>query len=191
MMAGVARAAKLAGRGGVLGILALFAVSCSETPKQSMPCPEVKVVRDASYLTRFAGDTEDLTDTAFEAKIGLAKQMCRYQIDQDTQKTRILTDLAIRIDASRGPKNADEKADIKYLVSVTGPSGTHVGDPKWSNNFDVSIPLTAEKPTNGLVDTPSITIPVKKDENGSFYQIYVYFALSEKELAYNRRNPQQ
>ena len=187
-----ARAIGLVGRGAVLGAALFIVASCqSQTARQSLPCPEVKLVRDASFLTRFAGESEDLTDTSFEARIGLANQVCHYQVNEDTQKTTILTDLAVKIQASRGPKNADGKADIKYFVSVTGPGGSHVGDPKWSNTFDVSIPLTAEKPTNGLVDTPSIAIPIKKDENGDFYRIYVYFALSEKELAYNRRNPQQ
>lgn len=187
-----ARAIGLAARGAVLAAALLGAASCSSpTAQQSLPCPEVKVVRDASYLTRFAGDSEDLTDTAFEAKIGLANQVCHYQVNDDTKKTTILTDLSVRVDASRGPKNAGDKADIKYFVSVTGPGGSHVGDPKWSNTFEVSIPLTADKPTNGIVDTPSIEIPVGKDQNGDFYRIYVYLALSEKELTYNRRNPQQ
>lgn len=190
MVAG-ARAIGLVVRGAALAATLLAAASCSQTPKQSMPCPAVQVVRDASYLTRFAGESEDLTDTSFEARIGLANQVCRYQIDEDTQKRRIVTNLSVRIDASRGPKNADGKADLKYFVSVTGPAGSHIGDPKWSNTFDVSIPLTADKPTNGLIDSPDITIPLRKDENGDFYRIYVYLALSEKELAYNRRNPQQ
>jgi hypothetical protein len=186
-----ARAIGLVGRGAVFAAVLWGAAACSQTARQSMPCPEVKVVRDASYLTRFAGESEDLTDTAFEAKIGLANQVCHYQVNEDTKKTTILTDLQVRLEASRGPKNTDGKADLKYLVSVTGPGGSHVGDPKWSNTFDVSIPLTADKPTNGIVDTPSIAIPIGKDQNGDFYRIYVYLALSEKELAYNRRNPQQ
>lgn len=191
-MGAAARAIGLAGRGAVLAALLLGVASCQQqTAQQSLPCPEVKVVHDASYLTRFAGESEDLTDTAFEARIGVANQMCHYQVNNDTKKTTILTDLQVKLEASRGPKDADGKADLRYFVSVTGPGGSHIGDPKWSNTFDVSIPLTADKPTNGIVDTPSIAIPIGKDQNGDFYRIYVYLALSEKELAYNRRNPQQ
>ncbi len=174
-----------------LGLLALLLGSCSETPSRSVPCPMVKLVGDASYVTRFAGESEDLTDTAFEARIGIANQMCHYQVNNDTKKTVIVTDLQLRIEAARGPKNTGDKADFRYFVSVTGPGGAHVGDPKWRNTFDISIPLTADKPTDGIVDEPKITIPMKQGENGDFYRIYISLDLTEKELAYNRRNPKQ
>jgi hypothetical protein len=32
-------------------------------------------------------------------------------------------------------------------------------------------------------------IPLKQGENGDYYRIYIGFMLSEKELAYNRKNP--
>jgi len=176
-----------------MAMLAIGLASCGGTTAvQSLPCPEVKVIQDASYVTRFAGDSEDLTDTAFEAKIGVGNQMCHYVVEKDTGKTTIRTDLEVQVVASRGPKLNGDKADINYKVSVTGPGGSHVGDPKWTNNFAVTVPVTKDKPTNGVRDQTSITIPLAgKNENGDFYRIYVYLQLSEKELAYNRRNPQQ
>jgi hypothetical protein len=190
------------GRGGIgriapaiLGaaLLAVGLASCGgDAPTHSMPCPEVRVIPDASYLTKFAGDSEDLTDTAYEAKIAIGNQVCHYVIENDTKKTTIRTDLLLQIMASRGPKLTGDKADIGYRVSVTGPGGSHVGDPKWTNNFTVTVPLTADKPTSTVGDTPSIQIPLPNaNENGDFYRIYVYLQLTEKELAYNRRNPQQ
>lgn len=172
---------------------ALALASCGgTTAERSMPCPEVRVVPDAGYLTRFAGDSEDLTDTAFEAKIAVGNQVCHYVVDKDTDKTTIRTNLTVQIMASRGPKLTGDKADLVYQVSVTGPGGSHVGDPKWTNRFPVTIPLTADKPTNGIADESSITIPLAgKGENGDFYRIYLSLQVTEKELAYNRRNPQQ
>jgi hypothetical protein len=176
-----------------LGALSIGVASCGgKTAPQSLPCPAVKVIPDASYLTKFAGDSEDLTDTSYEAKIGIANQMCHYVVDKDTEKTTIRTDLRIQILASRGPKLSGDQADVNYRVAVSGPGGSHIGDPKWTNNFAVTIPLTADKPSNVLTDEASITIPLaNKNENGDFYRIYVYLALTEKEVAYNRRNPQQ
>lgn len=176
-----------------MAALAIGLGSCGGTTAvQSMPCPEVKVIQDASYLTRFAGDSEDLTDTAFEAKIAVGNQMCHYVVEKDTGKTTIRTDLEVQVMASRGPKLTGDKADINYKVSVTGPGGSHVGDPKWTNNFAVTVPMTKDKPTNISKDQTSVTIPLAgKNENGDFYRIYVYLQLTEKELAYNRRNPQQ
>jgi hypothetical protein len=55
----------------------------------------------------------------------------------------------------------------------------------------VTIPLTADKPAAQITDNPTVTIPLKKGENGDFYQIYVFLEVTQKELAYNRRNPQR
>jgi hypothetical protein len=174
-------------------VLGLGLASCGgTTATQSLPCPMVKVIPEASYLTKFAGDSEDLTDTLYEAKIGIGGQMCHYEINKDTGKTTIKTDLTVKVAASRGPKLTGDKVDINYKVSVTGPGGSHVGDPKWTNNFAVTVPLTADKPGFTAIDSTSITIPLaNKNENGDFYEIYLYLQLTEKELAYNRKNPQQ
>jgi hypothetical protein len=186
-----ARAIGHIGRGGllaaVLPVLLLGAASCTSTPKQSMPCPVVKAVPDASYLTRFAGESEDLTDTAFEGRLVGVKPMCVYSEDNDTKKTSIKSDLLVKITASRGPKITDDQVTFNYFVALTGQGGRMITRQK----FDVTIPLTADKPTGTIVDNPTVTIPLKKGENGDYFQIYVYLEVTEKELAYNRRNPQQ
>jgi hypothetical protein len=186
MGAGV-RAVGLIGRGGLLAALLFAAASCTETPKRSMPCPEVKTVPDASYLTRFAGESEDLTDTAFEARLVGVQPKCIYSEDTDNQKTAIVSDLLIKIMASRGPKLTDDKVTFNYVIALTGQGGRKIT----RQQFDVTIPLTADKPSGQIVDNPTVTIPLKKGENGDFYQIYVFLEVTEKELAYNRRNPQQ
>lgn len=173
--------------GVVLPVVLLGIASCSETPKQSMPCPVVKAAPDAAYLTRFAGESEDLTDTAFEAKLVGVQPMCKYIVDNDTQKTKITSDLLVKILASRGPKLAGDEAKFNYVVALTGRGGQKL----MRQVFDVTIPLTADKPSAQIVDNPTVTIPLKKGENGDFYQIYVFLEVNEKELAYNRRNPQQ
>jgi len=182
-----ARAVSLIGRGGLLAAALLAVSSCAETPKQSMPCPAVKQVPDASYLTRFAGESEDLTDTAFEARLVGVQPMCKYIEDTETKKTKIESDLLVKIAASRGPKLSGESVTFNYVVALTGRGGQKLT----RQQFDVTLPLTADKPTGAITDNPTVTIPLKKDENGDFYQIYVFLEVTEKELAYNRRNPQQ
>src|SRR5262245_44451136 len=85
------------------------ATSCSEAPSHSMPCPLVDVVPGAGYVTRFSGESEDLTDTDFEARIDGVNSRCIYEINKDTGKTTIRNELSIKISASRGPKNASDK----------------------------------------------------------------------------------
>ena len=174
-------------RGAVLSAALLGLASCTETPKQSMPCPVVKQVPDATYLTRFAGESEDLTDTAFEARLAGVQPMCKYIVDDDTQKTKIESDILVKILASRGPKLTEDKVTFNYVIALTGRGGQKLT----RQQFDVTIPLTADKPSAQIVDNPMVTIPLKKGENGDFYQIYVFLEVTEKELAYNRRNPQQ
>lgn len=162
--------------------------SCTGTKDtQSRPCPQVQTVPDASYITRFAGDSEDLTDTDFEAKIDGVQSQCFYVENSDTKKTDIRSELTVQISAARGPKNTGDKADIKYYVALTGQGGQRI----IRKDFTVTVPLTATKPTNAVTDDPVVQIPLKKGENGDYYRIYVYFDVTEKELAYNRRNPQQ
>ncbi|WP_459852460.1 hypothetical protein [Dongia sp. agr-C8] len=174
-------------RGGLLAAVLVSLASCSQTPKQSMPCPVVKQVPDASYLTRFAGESEDLTDTVFEARLLSAQSICHYIEDTDTQKTKIESDIQVKIAASRGPQLTDDKVTFNYVVALTGRGGQKLT----RQPFDVTIPLAADKPNAQIIDTPTVTIPLKKGENGDFYQIYVFIEVTEKELAYNRRNPQQ
>jgi hypothetical protein len=171
----------------VLPAVALAVASCTETPKQSMPCPVVKQVPDASYVTRFAGEGEDLTDTEFEARIVSVQPICHYIEDTDAKKSKIESELQVRIMASRGPKLAKDDVTFNYVVALTGRGGQKLT----RQPFDVTIPLTADKPSGQILDTPTVTIPLKKGENGDFYQIYVFIEVTEKELAYNRRNPQQ
>jgi hypothetical protein len=113
--------------------------------------------------------------------------MCKYIVDNDTQKTKITSDLLVKILASRGPKLAGDEVKFNYVVALTGRGGQKL----MRQQFDVAIPLTADKPTAQIIDNPTVTIPLKKGENGDFYQIYVFLEVTEKELAYNRRNPQQ
>jgi hypothetical protein len=174
-------------RGGLLAMVMLAASSCSETPKPSMPCPAVKPVPDASYLTRFAGESEDLTDTVFEARIVSVQPMCKYIEDTDAKKTKIESDLQVKILASRGPKLTADDVTFNYVIALTGRGGQKLT----RQQFDVTIPLTADKPNGQILDNPTVTIPLKQGENGDYYQIYVFLEVTQKELAYNRRNPQQ
>ena len=93
----------------------------------------------------------------------------------------------MKIAASRGPKMTGDNATFNYVIALTGQGGCKIT----RQQFDVTIPLTVDKPTQQIVDNPTVTIPLKKGENGDFYQIYVFLEVTEKELTYNRRNPQQ
>lgn len=170
----------------VLGGALLLSGCVDPIPQQSRPCPMVKVVQDAAYLTRFVGESEDLADTSFEARISRSKSFCTYVIDTDTGATTIRSEVSVEFAASRGPKNPDSTAKFNYWIRVTGPGSSQLS----SQTLDVEIPFTASKVQGLAQDEVNILVPLKQGENGDFYRIYVGLAVNEKELAYNRRNPQ-
>lgn len=165
----------------------LLAGCIDNTPVQSRPCPVVRTFQDASFLTRFAGESEDLTEASFEARLARSRSVCYYQEDTSTGETVIRTELNVEFTASRGPKNADSAALFNYWIRITGPGGVHLpGD----QSLDVQIPFTASAVQGVAQDQVTVYIPLKKGENGDFYRINIGLELTEKELAYNRRNPQ-
>ncbi len=171
---------------GLLGGALLLGGCVDPIPQQSRPCPPVKVVQDAAYLTRFAGESEDLADTSFEARIARSKSFCTYVINTDSGETTIRSEISVEFAASRGPKNPDSTAKFNYWIRVTGPGGSQLS----SQTLDVEIPFTAAKVQGAVQDAVNILTPLKQGENGDFYRIYIGLAVNEKELAYNRRNPQ-
>jgi len=73
------------------GILAgaaalLLTASCaSEENIASYPCPVVSPVRELAYMTKFQGDSQDLSDTLFEARVDqvLPAVNCVYEEADD------------------------------------------------------------------------------------------------------------
>src|SRR5262245_6380789 len=114
------RAAILLGLGGAL----LAAAGCNSTVDMaSYPCPAVLPVHDASYMTKFEGGSQDLSDTLFEAKIDsvLPAANCIYQLRDDGNT--IVYDIRLQFLAQRGPKEREGAAKFDYFVAVTGPGG--------------------------------------------------------------------
>lgn len=167
---------------------ALLLSGCTDpVAQQSVPCPQIKIVPESSFLTRFTGDSEDLAETSFEARIVRHREVCYYETNNDTGKRRIRTELNIEFSASRGPNNPDSAAKFRYRVGITGPGNQLMGGDQL---LDVEIPFSASRVQAVAQDEVFIHVPLKDGENGDFYRIWVGLEVTEKELVYNRRNPQ-
>ena len=174
-----------------LGILAgaaalLLTASCASPENlASYPCPLVTPVRDFSYLTKFAGGSQDLSDTLFEARLDEVRPApnCVYEEDSDGKRA-IVYDIQLKFLAQRGPKDREGLARFDYFMAVTGPGGQRVA----GEVFDAEISF--EDATQAItIEQLQARIPLKQGENGDYYRIRVGFALSAEEEAYNRRNP--
>jgi hypothetical protein len=170
------------------GALALLATaSCASTEDiAAYPCPIVTAVRELGYMTKFQGESQDLSDTLFEAKVDEVQPAanCIYEED-DGGKRAIVYDIRVKFLAQRGPKDRDAAAKFNYFMAIGGPGGELIT----REVFDTEIPFENNATQAITVEELEPRIPLKQGENGDYYRIYVGFMLSEQELAYNRRNP--
>jgi len=170
------------------GALALLATaSCANKENiASYPCPVVASVRELGYMTRFQGDSQDLSDTLFEARVDqvLPAVNCVYE-EADDGKRAIVYDIQVKFLAQRGPKDREGAAKFDYFMAITGPGGQPVA----RQVFDTEIPFENNATQAITIEELQPRIPLKEGEDGDHYRIYVGFMLNEKELAYNRRNP--
>lgn len=166
-------------------LLALAGGCNSTVDMASYPCPAVLPVRDAAYMTKFEGNSQDLSDTLFEAKIDavMPAKNCVYQLADDGNS--IVYDIRVQFLAQRGPKEREGAAKFDYFVAVTGPGGKRLA----REVFPAEIPFENAATQAGIVEEIQPTIPLKPGENGDYYRVYVGFMLTEQELAYNRKNP--
>jgi hypothetical protein len=164
----------------------LITASCS-TPEDiaSYPCPVVSPVRELSYMTKFEGDSQDLSDTLFEARIDEVLPAVNCVYEEGDGKRAIVYDIRVKFLAQRGPKDRDALAKFNYFVGISGPGGRILT----REVFDSEIPFDDNATQGIVIEEVQPRIPLKQGENGDYYRVYVGFALSEKELAYNRKNP--
>ncbi len=163
------------------GMMLLGLVSaCSSTEDgPPPPCPQVLPIGQAAKMIKFVGDSEDLSNAQFEAKIDGLQSQCFYA------ENRIRTEMRVQFSATRGPKDSEAKADFSYFIAITGPNGTRVA----REVFPTEIEFSGDQVQSKIVEELEPTVYLKPGENGDYYRIYVGFMLTEKELAYNQRNP--
>ena len=171
----------------VAGAMALLATASCSTNEDiaSYPCPFVGAVREVSYRTKFAGESQDLSDTLYEAKVDqvLPAVNCIYE-DKDGKRA-IVYDIQVKFLAQRGPKEHEGVVKFNYFVGIGGPGGQILK----REVFDSQIVFENNATQAITIEEIQPRIPLKQGENGDYYRIYIGFMLSEKELAYNRKNP--
>lgn len=164
----------------------LVTASCANTENiASYPCPFVGAVRELGYVTKFQGESQDLSDTLYEAKIDEVRPAKNCIYEDDDGKRAIVYDIQVKFLAQRGPKEREGVARFNYFVGIGGPGGEIIA----REVFDSEIAFEDNATQAITIEEIQPRIPLKQGENGDFYRIYVGFMLNEQELAYNRRNP--
>jgi hypothetical protein len=174
-----------------LGIVAgavalLVTASCANTEDvASYPCPFVGAVRELSYTTKFQGESQDLSDTLYEAKIDEVRPAVNCVYEDDDGKQAIVYDIQVKFLAQRGPKEREGVAKFNYFVGIGGPGGQIIK----REVFDSEIAFENNATQAIIIEEIQPRIPLKQGENGDYYRVYIGFMLDERELAYNRKNP--
>jgi hypothetical protein len=171
----------------VAGAMALLVTaSCANTENiASYPCPFVGAVRELSYTTKFEGESQDLSDTLYEAKIDEVRPAVNCVYQDDDGKQAIVYDIQVKFLAQRGPKEREGLAKFNYFVGIGGPGGQIIK----REVFDSEIAFENNATQAITIEEIQPRIPLKQGENGDYYRIYIGFMLSEREFAYNRKNP--
>lgn len=171
----------------VAGAMALLVTaSCANTENiASYPCPFVGAVRELSYTTKFEGESQDLSDTLYEAKIDQVLPAVNCVYEDDDGKQAIVYDIRVKFLAQRGPKEREGVARFNYFVGIGGPGGQILK----REVFDSEIVFENNATQAITIEEIQPRIPLKQGENGDYYRIYLGFMLSEREFAYNRKNP--
>jgi hypothetical protein len=148
--------------------------------KKTLTCPTVTRIGEATRLTRFVPGGHDLTDVAFEARIGGITGNC------SADKKAVKVQMNAQFIANRGPADKARKAPFAYFVAIADNDDNVLA----RQDFDTVIAFPGTQTRNGVEEQLDQIIPIKKGQQGSDFHIYIGFDLTPEEIAYNRAHPQ-
>jgi len=171
--------------GALAGCTAVETVSDYIAPPVLLPCPEYRVLAEATSLTKFKkGPGRDLIDVNYEGHIEGMKLGCESKIDKKTKIGKMEIEITILFKASRGAANRDHKASFPYFIRVLDRTGKIL----WGEDFRVNINFPGNK-TRLLFsgDPVTIEIPISPRWSNKFYRILTGIKLTREELQFNRQ----
>ncbi len=146
---------------------------------QRADCPRIGVLADAADLTRFRdGGGEDLTEMVMDARVSGVRGQC------DLARRAVNVELAITLDATRGPAAQGRVLDVPYFVAVMDAEGAILDKQVYQARFEFPPNRSTARLTNEGV---KLTLPTAENLRGSAYSVSVGLQVDERELAYNRR----
>jgi hypothetical protein len=149
-------------------------------------CPEVWVLADGVALIKFRpGDGRDLTDVIFSGEILGVDATCAYERDRETLVGSVTVEVAVNVRAERGPADRKRHAALPYFVSLIDAERKLVQ----KHRFEIAVEFPGNLTRVRVRDDPpvTLTIPLKADQRGDLFQVYVGFQLTKDELEFSRK----
>ena len=164
----------------MFAIVVLVGVAVSGCARKIvLPCPNVRVDNATASLTKFKdGPGRQAGDIEYQADIVGYKGSCEY--DDDNVEVTFNVDFAV----TGGAAAKGGSAPLYYFVAI--PQFFPAENGKRIMKTTHKLPARAGTRENFSESGLSVTIPVKKEQAGASYDIYIGFQLDPAQLDYNR-----
>ena len=160
-------------------ISALALAACSEKPVP--PCPSVRVDSNTARLVKFQKNARDLTEVTYAISLIGYDGQCKFT----KQGVDVVMDLTF--DVFAGPGVPSGSTEIPYFVAIP----QFFPKPYGKRTFTVGTRLPkAGQHVRVEEKGVKLFIPLKKDEPGAAYDVYVGLQMSDEDAEYNRRRRQ-
>lgn len=149
-------------------------------------CPGVSILADGVALVKFRpGGGRDLTDVLYSGEILGIDATCAYERNRETLVGSVSVEVAIDIRAERGPADRSRRASLPYFVSLVDGERRLIN----KRQFEIAVEFPGNISRIRLKDDPpvALTIPLKADQRGDLFQVYVGFQLTKDELEFTRK----
>jgi len=167
----------------VLALAGLAACDQQDSPV-APPCPNIIIVKDTSELTTFRpGAGRDLTDVVLDAKISRYDGSCETSLERDRSGT-VSVDLQLFFEANRGPANDTGEGKFSYYVAIADRAGKILA----KKVFDTSFAFEGNRTRLAAMEELTQEIPLRTDQLGEDFDVFVGFQLTAEQLDYNRGN---
>ena len=148
------------------------------------PCPPVRVDNATASLTKFKdGPGRDVTDIEYQAEILGYKGQCKYS--KDAVEVTFDVDFAV----TGGPASKGGSTPLYYFVAIPQFFPNDPG--KRILEVIHKLPEKAGQRETFTESGVYVKIPLKKDEAGASYDVYVGFQPDNEQLEYNRSRDRQ
>lgn len=169
----------------MFAILLLVAVTVSGCARKIvLPCPNVRVDSATASLTKFkdgpvnAQGGREVSDIEYQADIAGYKGTCEY--DDDNVEVTFSVDFTV----TGGAAAKGGSAPLYYFVAI--PQFFPAENGKRIMKTTHKLPARAGTRESFSESGLSVTIPIKKDQAGASYDIYIGFQLDAAQIDYNR-----
>ena len=164
--------------------VALLALASCGADKVIPPCPPVRIDSATADLTRFKDGAQpgDMKAAAYHAQLAGYKGQCKFGKD----KVDVTMDIDFTLEPGPAAK-AGEPVTLYYFVAIPQfypqPAGKQI------MTVTHELPAYGKEAAHIHESGVHVMIPLKKDQPGAAFDVYVGLQLTQTELDYNRAHP--